>query len=246
MTNPEDTQRPQADAAVDDQAASAADRLRARWAEPVATEPIPWHRRLKRRTLTTVAITVAAVVTAVTLFVVLGPDDPERHKLTTPQTIGELTLDPTSAKNLADQDARIFPNTPGRIRIHDHFVVAYRTPGATDPSLIVVGATGSFARPVHELDSLLGGPDTADDPTPSDGSKPVGGYTTFPPGPLGGFLKCAATGKGSDFTVACAWADDNTVGSVVDTNATEATVNLPALAERTRAIRAAMTVPDGS
>ncbi|MFJ9448631.1 hypothetical protein ACIRRH_43620 [Kitasatospora sp. NPDC101235] len=246
MTDSEDAQGPQGTRTGDDQAESAADRLRARWAEPVATEPVPWYRRLKRRTLTTTAVTVAAVATAGTLFVVLGPDDPAHYKLTAPQTIGDLTLDPDSAKTLADADARVFPNTPGTIRIHDHFVVAYRTPDATDPSLIVIGATGSFARPVRELDSLLGGPDPANNPTPSDGTKPVGGYTVFPPGPLGGFLKCAAADKGTDLTVACAWADGNTIGGVVDTSATQATIDLPALAERTRTIRAAMTVPDQS
>ncbi|MFJ2575382.1 hypothetical protein [Kitasatospora aureofaciens] len=246
MTNPEDTNGSPGNRTAEEQAESAADRLRARWAEPTQSEPVPWYRRLKRGTLVKSTIALFAVVTAGTLFVVLGPEDPVHHKLTTPQSIGDLVLEADSAKTYADANARTFPNTPGRIRVHDHFVVGYRATGATNTSLIIAGATGSFARPVHELDSLLGGPDPADDPTPSDGTKPIGGYTTFPPGPLGGFLKCAATGKGSDFTVACAWADGNTVGSVVDLNATEATVNLPALAERTRAIRAAMTVPDGS
>ncbi|MEV0537855.1 hypothetical protein [Kitasatospora sp. NPDC050463] len=60
------------------------------------------------------------------------------------------------------------------------------------------------------------------------------GYTVFPPGPLGGFMKCAANGKGDDLTVACAWADGTTLGSVVDVKATEATIDLPALAERAR------------
>ncbi|MFD0277821.1 hypothetical protein ACFVHB_28475 [Kitasatospora sp. NPDC127111] len=200
---------------------------------------------MSRRTVITAVAAAAGIGITGTLFVVLGPDEPERFKLTAQQTLGDLTLDPKATQDLAGEDARIFPNTPGQIRIHDHFVVAYRTPGATDASLVVVGASGSFQRPLREIDTLLGGPDPADDPVPSGEPKRVG-YTVFPPGPLGGYMKCAATGKGSDLNVACAWADGSTLGSVVDIKATESTIDLPALAERARAIRAAMTTMDNS
>ncbi|MEV0537172.1 hypothetical protein [Kitasatospora sp. NPDC050463] len=218
---------------------TAADRLRSRWAEPDNT-PLPWYRRMSRRTVVTAAATAAAVGVAGTLFVVLGPDEPDRFKLTAQQSIGDLTLDPEATRALADEDARIFPDKPGLIRVHDHFVVAYRTPGAADASLVVVGASGSFQRPVREIDSLLGGPDPVDDPVPAGEPQRVG-YTVVPPGPLGGFMKCAATGTGSDLNVACAWSDGTTLGSVTDVKATETTIDLPALAERARAIRAAMT-----
>ncbi|MEV7189374.1 hypothetical protein [Kitasatospora sp. NPDC093102] len=71
--------------------------------------------------------------------------------------------------------------------------------------------------------------------------RPGSGGTVFPPGPLGGYLKCVGNEKG--LVPACAWADQSgtTIGSVADCRSGAGTDDLASLAERTRAVREAMT-----
>ncbi|MBP0448041.1 hypothetical protein J5Y04_00560 [Kitasatospora sp. RG8] len=225
-------------------AETAAERLRARWAEPPAAVP-PWYRRVSRRTWKVSGGVVAALAAFGLLATVFGPDDPVRYRLDAPQSIGELTREADSSGAYAAQDAEIFPNTLGYIRFHEHFVAGYRRPGSTEADFLVIGATGSFASPVRELDDLLGGVDPALRPAAIGAASPQAspsGYTIFPSGPLGGFLKCTAHDNGhKDVIAVCAWADSTTLGSVTDYSQDAGSIDLTALAERTRAIRAAMT-----
>ncbi|AUY48812.1 hypothetical protein [Streptomyces sp. CB01881] len=225
-------------------AETAAERLRARWAEPAAAVP-PWYRRVSRRTWKVSGSVVAALAAFGVLATVFGPDDPVRYRLDAPQSIGELTRESDSSGAYAAQDAEIFPNTLGYIRFHEHFVAGYRRPGSTGTDFLVIGATGTFASPVRELDDLLGGVDPVLGPARIGATSPQAspsGYTVFPSGPLGGFLKCTVQDNGhKDAIAVCAWADATTVGSVTDYSQDAGSLDLTALAERTRAIRAAMT-----
>ncbi|MGV9264955.1 hypothetical protein ACWDRR_09860 [Kitasatospora sp. NPDC003701] len=168
-----------------------------------------------------------------------GPDAPQRYRLDPPQTIGDLTREPDSAGRYARLDQDIFPDLPGTVRYREHFVAAYRLPGSASADFTVVGATGSFASPLGELDRLLGrtypqGPIRGGVPSPEE-------YLVFPAGPLGGYLKCV--GNQAGLVPACAWADQNgtTIGSVADERIGADADDLVDLAEHTRAIRAAMT-----
>ncbi|MEV7188217.1 hypothetical protein [Kitasatospora sp. NPDC093102] len=219
---------------------TAADRLKARWAEPAAPVP-PWWKRVRRATWIKAGAAAACVLlVAGVLATRPGQDDLKRYRLDPPQTIGELTREPDSDGRYARLDQELFPNLPTKVRYREHFVTAYSLPGSDEPDFLVVGATGSFASPVRELDRLLGGADPKYDPVPEHESPPAG-YTVFPPGPLGGYLKCVGNEKG--LLPACAWADQSgtTIGSVADYRSGASTDDLASLAERTRAVREAMT-----
>ncbi|MGW4893370.1 hypothetical protein ACWEQL_14065 [Kitasatospora sp. NPDC004240] len=238
-----DTADAPADPPVDPPVETAADRLKARWTEPDAPVP-PWYRRVRRRTWIRVGGAAGALVAAGTLMTVLGPDDPARYRLDPPQSIGELTRDPDPQGRFAAMDREMFPDLPGMLRFREHFVTGYRVPGAEEADILVVGATGSFAGPVEELHGLLwasAGNEAA--PSPMAGDPSPRGYAVFDPGPLGGYLKCAALGTAPKVTPICAWADQSgtTLGSVSDIGRYGTALDLPALAERTRTIRAAMT-----
>ncbi|GAA2821289.1 hypothetical protein RMN57_30545 [Kitasatospora sp. CM 4170] len=223
-------------------AESATARLRAHWAAPPTPVP-PWYRRVSPRVWKVAGGAVAVTTAIVVLAAVLGPDDPVQYRLDVQQQIGDLTRDADTSGAYAAQNTEMFPDTLGYIRFREHFVAGYRLPGSTDADFVVVGATGAFASPVRELDDLLGGVDPALHPDAAAGHQVAGAaYTVFPPGPLGGALKCTAQPNGTrDVTAVCAWADSTTVGSVTDLNQGPQNLDLAALAERTRTIRAAMT-----
>ncbi|MGW6917625.1 hypothetical protein ACWGB8_27905 [Kitasatospora sp. NPDC054939] len=229
-----------AEGAADPAAGSSADRLKARWAEPAGPVP-PWWQRVQRRTWVTAGAVAGALLVAGALATVLGPDSPESFRLDPPQTVGQLTREPDGTGQYAQLDRELFPDLPGTTRYREHFVTAYRLPGSAEADFLVAGATGSFAAPVGELDRLLGSVDPVLVPNPAGTPSSSGGYTVFSPGPLGGFLKCVGHQIGQVPT--CAWADQGgtTIGAVADHRSGTTTDDLPALAERTRAIREAMT-----
>ncbi|MFJ3789804.1 hypothetical protein [Kitasatospora sp. NPDC090091] len=234
-----------AERAAEPAAGSAAEdakaRLRAHWAAAPAPVP-PWYRRVSPRLWKVAGGAVAAVTAIVVLAAVLGPDDPARYRLDVQQQVGDLTRDPDTSGAYAAQNTEMFPDTLGYIRFREHFVAGYRLPGSKDADFVVVGATGAFASPVRELDDLLGGVDPALHPDAAGDPHAPAAYTAFPPGPLGGALKCTAQPNGNrDVTAICAWADSTTVGSVTDLNQGPQNLDLAALAERTRTVRAAMT-----
>ncbi|MEU9080375.1 hypothetical protein ACFYUY_26425 [Kitasatospora sp. NPDC004745] len=218
---------------------TAADRVRARWSEPPAPVPPRW-RRVRRATWIRAGAAVGAVL-VVAALAVPGHDEPKSFRLDPPESIGELARAADDTGRYAELDREVFPDVPGTIRYHRHFVTGYRLPGSDRADFTVAGATGSFGSPVDELERLLGGMDPAYGPNPGHDPSAAARYTVLPPGPLGGYLKCADGGAG--LVAACAWADQSgtTVGAVADRRGGSGPADLAELADRARTIRAAMT-----
>ncbi|MBD0672037.1 hypothetical protein [Streptomyces sp. CBMA156] len=204
--------------------------LRAIWAntlEPVA--PLPWYRRTSPKALIAGAV-VVGLFTALTVAVVTGAGDLPRHRIVLPEEIGyqfRLPEDESFRAGRLDMEKNLTPFRPYR----ELAMAAYGSAGSTEPSLTVIGLTGTFADARYQLDRFF-----AVDPVTGD--KAVD-RRDYPAGPLQGALDCAVVGSGEDSGAVCAWADGTTLGIVIDWTGELAPQDL---AQRTLEIRAAVEV----
>ena len=87
----------------------------------------------------------------------------------------------------------------------DHSTAAIYTDPSTDPgkSVMLFGGTALLWSPERELDAVLG--------LIEDSGDKIRDLQTVEPGPLGGTMKCGATGSSDSPMAVCGWADHGSI-----------------------------------
>jgi len=175
--------------------------------EPAADAPRP--RRRLRLIILIALLTVAVAGAAVLGYTAWQISAEKDAKLTTPATVGTLTLDESeNAKSTAEY---LQTAVAAEIDLDETIGAVYQDAG--DKNVLFFGGTALFWTPENDLDKAFD--------LIADNEGAVTDLHKVEAGPLGGTMKCGTTKSDTGNLTVCGWADHGSLALAMFNNRSE-------------------------